>query len=70
MMQKEMRLPGFTAEGSLYQTSGHYQAGGTAPRVPADRQIEPAYRCNAYLLAKCLIFGEGDCYDKHCPIVQ
>lgn len=36
---KTMNLPGFTADASLYKTSGHYRTDGTLSEMAADRGI-------------------------------
>ena len=49
-----MNMPGFTAETSLYKSSGHYQAGRHALHSP--NQIIPAIpRCEncEYILERC-----------------
>lgn len=72
-----MNMPGFTAEDSLYKTSGHYRAGRHAINplvhmvIPA---IPPCQNCE-YILGRCEINGwrpravcnacsSGNCYDE------
>lgn len=65
-----MKMPGFSAETSLRCERVRYQ-NADAPVVANPVQaVEPSYRCSLYLVAKCLLNGESNCWDKYCPIVQ
>jgi hypothetical protein len=72
-----MNMPGFTAETSLYKTSGHYQAGRHAINSPIHMIIPAIPMCQNcdYILDQCEIHGWrpravcnaclfGNCYDE------
>lgn len=72
-----MNMPGFTAETSVYKTSGHYQAGRHAINSPIHMIIPAIPMCRNcdYILDQCEIngwhpravcnaCGVGYCYDE------
>jgi hypothetical protein len=74
---KVMNIPGFTAEDSLYKTSGHYQAGRRAINSPTHMVIPAIPMCRNCddILDRCAINGGfpravcnacaiGYCYDE------
>src|SRR5688572_19913408 len=71
-----MSMPGFTAEDSLYKTSGRYQTGRQAINVSADVIIPAIPKCDNcdYILDRCADNGwrpravcnacfYGNCYE-------
>lgn len=65
-----MKMPGFVAESSLRSQRTRWQNGHAPPAESTAQAVEPSYRCSLYQVAKCLINGESDCWDRFCPIVQ
>lgn len=62
-----MNIPGFTAETSIYQTSGHYQTGRHAINLPT-QMISPIYpmMINTGGGVHCGNCVGGECAELHC----
>lgn len=60
-----MNMPGFTADASLYQTSGRYQTGKHTLNLP-EQMTSPIYPAMVNLGIHCGNCVGGECAELHC----